>query len=210
MDLIFFGMQGAGKGTLGKHIAEKYGLTIFETGGVLRNLAQENSELGKKVKETIEAGNLVSDEMVMEIVEDFIGKLGSEAKVLFDGIPRTLNQAQLLKTLLDSHGRTYKAVLIDITKETALTRLTTRRVCKSCKNVYPVMYTADNCECGGELMTRADDNPEAIEKRLDTYENETVPAMNHFEDVLVKIAGEPPIEEVRTLAEQTLDPILNS
>ncbi|MBT4917387.1 nucleoside monophosphate kinase [Candidatus Peregrinibacteria bacterium] len=208
MDLIFFGMQGAGKGTLGKYVAEKYGLEVFETGGALRTLAQEDSELGKKVKETIESGQLVSDELVMEIVEDFLGKLPEGKNMIFDGIPRTSHQAELLMALLDKYERQYKAVLIDIAKDTALTRLTTRRVCKDCKTVYAVNHEGDNCKCGGELMTRADDNPEAIQKRLDTYENETVPAINKFEDKLIKINGEPVIEKVQELAVEALNPII--
>lgn len=201
-------MQGAGKGTLGKFVATKYGLEIFETGGALRTLAQEESDLGKKVKQTIESGQLVSNELVMEIVEDFMNRLPEGKNILFDGIPRTSDQAQLLMDLLDKHTRQYKAVLIDIAKETALTRLTTRRVCKECKAVYAVNYEKDNCECGGELMTRADDNPEAIQKRLDTYENETVPAIEKFADKLIKIDGEPAIEKVQELAFEALDPVI--
>jgi len=208
MDLIFFGMQGAGKGTLGKYVAEKYGLEIFETGGALRTLAQENSELGKKIKETIESGQLVSDELVMEIVEDFMEKLPESKNILFDGIPRTSHQADLLMTLLSKRNRKYKGVLIDITKEIALERLTTRRVCKDCKTVYAITYKEDNCKCGGELMTRADDNPEAIEKRLNTYETETVPAINKFTENLIKIDGVPVIEVVQELAVKALQPII--
>lgn len=208
MDLIFFGMQGAGKGTLGKAAAEKYGMRIFETGGALRALAQENSELGHKVKSIIEAGHLVPNEVVMEIVEDFMNKLPKGAAVLFDGIPRKVEQAQSLNELLKKHNRTYKAVLIDIKKETAFKRLTTRRVCKSCKNVYPATYTKKSCECGGELVTRTDDNPEAIKTRLEAFEKETIPAINIYKDNLIKIDGEPSIEKVEILAFKALDGII--
>ena len=209
MDLIFFGMQGAGKGTLGKQLAEKYGFQIFETGGELRKLSSEDTELGKKVKSIIDAGHLVSNEDVMEIVENFLKTLPTNTNVLFDGIPRKIEQANSLNALLEKNGREYKAVLIDIKKETALKRLTTRRICGKCKAVYPADYKEQNCaSCGGELTTRADDNPEAIKTRLDAFENETLPAINLYNDKLIKIDGEPTIDEVFKIAVQTLDPIL--
>ncbi len=204
MDLIFFGMQGAGKGTLGKSIAAKYRLKIFETGGELRRLAAEDSELGRKIKEIIESGNLVSNEVVMEIVENFVENLEGDSPILFDGIPRSVEQAKTLNALLDKHGREYKGVLIEIAKETALARLTTRRVCSTCKTVYPASYTAEACECGAELITRKDDNPEAIEKRLELFATETVPAIELYADRMVTLDGEPTIDEVQKEAETVL------
>ncbi len=211
MDLIFFGMQGAGKGTLGKQLSEKYGFQVFETGGELRKLSSQDSELGKKVKSIIEAGHLVSNEVVMEIVENFLEHLPSGINVLFDGIPRKIEQANSLNALLEKHGREYKAVLIDIKKETALKRLTTRRICAKCKTVYPADYQKPVCSsCDGELTTRSDDNAEAIQTRLEAFENETLPAINLYNDKLIKINGEPTIDEVFKIAVKTLDPILKS
>lgn len=218
MDLIFFGMQGAGKGTLGKSIAKKYKLQIFETGSELRKLAKEDSILGKKIKSIIEAGHLVSNDVVMEIVENFMNNLPEGVNVLFDGIPRKTEQAESLNTLLDKHNRIYKGVLIEIARETALKRLTTRRICQKCKHVYPANYTGDKCEvvtsegqaCEGELITRADDNVEAINTRLEAFEKETVPAIEMYQEKLIKIDGEPTINEVEKLALDALDPIMNS
>ena len=208
MDLIFFGMQGSGKGTLGKSVAIRYGMRIFETGGELRKLSAEDSDLGKKVKSIIEAGHLVSNEVVMEIVENFIKHLPPNTSVLFDGIPRQIEQANSLNALLQKNNRTYKAVLLNIKKETALFRLTTRRVCKVCKSVFPADYKAEKCTCGGELVTRSDDNPEAIKTRLEAFEKETLPAMELYRDGMITIDGEPRIEEVQRLAFQALDPIM--
>ncbi len=209
MDLIFFGMQGSGKGTLGKAIAQRYDMQIFETGGALRKLSSEESELGKKVKSIIEAGHLVSDEVVMEIVENFMNNLAPNTSVLFDGIPRKVDQAKLLNALLDKHARKYIGVLLNLSKESALKRLTTRRICKNCKAVYPVFYKKDTCEaCGGELITRSDDNPQAIKTRLEAFEKETVPAIELYKDSLITIDGEPSIEEVQKLAFNALDPIM--
>lgn len=210
MDLIFFGMQGAGKGTLGKAIAERYNLKIFETGAELRKLAQADSPLGKKVKSIIEAGHLVSNEVVMEIVENFMNNLPKNINVLFDGIPRKIEQAKTLNELLDKYAREYKAILIDIKKETALRRLTTRRICSVCKAVYPANYEKTVCECGGALTTRADDNLEAIKTRLDAYEKETLPAIEMYNSRIIKIDGEPQIDVVVDLAIKTLDPIIKN
>ena len=129
MDFIFFGMQGAGKGTVGKKVAEKFNLKVFETGAELRRLAQENSTLGKKVKEIIEAGHLVPNEAVMEIVENFMNTLKPGENILFDGIPRKIEQANSLNEVLKKHNRVYKAVILEITEETALKRLSTGKIC---------------------------------------------------------------------------------
>lgn len=200
MDIILFGIQGSGKGTLAKAIAANYDMNYFETGGELRKLAKEESELGKKVKSIIEAGHLVSNEVVMEIVENFMNKQSDGKSIVIDGIPRNMEQSKLLEALLNKHDRKYIGILVDIPKEEALRRLTTRRVCSKCKEVYPADYKNDKCEkCGGELETRADDNPESIKTRIDAYEKETVPVINHFKesDKLIVMDGTPPIPEAR-------------
>lgn len=208
-------MQGAGKGTIGKAIAEKYNLQIFETGGALRALSQEDSELARKVKSIIEVGHLVPNDVVMEIVENFLSKLPQGTNILFDGIPRKVEQAESLNALLKKNGRAYRAVLLDISEETALKRLTTRRICKVCKTIYPADFTGEKCTalingatCNGELITRSDDNPEAILTRLKAFRDETLPAMELYKDGMIKINGEANIEEVEKLAFEELDKIL--
>jgi len=210
MDFIFFGMQGAGKGTVGKKVAEKFNLKVFETGAELRRLAQEDSTLGKKVKEIIEAGHLVPNEVVMEIVENFMNTLKPGENVLFDGIPRKVEQANSLNEVLKKHNRTYKAVILEIAEETALRRLSTRKICSKCKEVYPANYTKETCEkCGNALTTRADDVPEAIKTRIEAFKKETMPAIEIYKDILIKINGEPTIEEVAEDTIKTLSPLFN-
>ncbi|MBI4235667.1 nucleoside monophosphate kinase [Candidatus Peregrinibacteria bacterium] len=209
MDIIFFGMQGAGKGTLGKAVAKKYNMQLFETGAELRRLSAESSELGHKVKSIIDAGHLVDNAVVMEIVENFVQNLKPGVSILFDGIPRKIEQANSLNTLLDKNGRKYRAVLINISRETALKRLTTRRICSVCKTVYPADYQNDACECGGELITRQDDNPQSIETRLKAFEEETLPAIELYKDNLIKIDGEPKIDEVEKTALEILNTVMN-
>lgn len=198
MDLVLFGIQGSGKGTQGKFIAEKFGFETFETGAELRKLAKEESELGKKVKGIIEAGHLVPNEVVMEIIENFMNRLPSGKKVLFDGIPRKMAQKKSFDALMTKLGREFAGILIQISKEEALRRLTTRRLCEKCKSVYPASYESSVCECGGKLTTRADDNPESIKIRLNAYENETTPVIEVYkkEGRMIEINGEQKIGEV--------------
>lgn len=183
MDIVLFGIQGSGKGTLGKVLAEKYNLQIFETGSELRKLSQENSALAQKVKSIIEAGKLVPDEVVMEIIENFMNLLPSGINVLFDGIPRKVTQARLFDALMEKLDRKFQGVLISVPEEVAMKRLGTRRLCTVCKTVYPAMYEKNTCEkCGGTLGTRSDDNPESIKNRVQAYFEETMPVIDHYKE----------------------------
>jgi len=194
-----FGMQGSGKGTQGRYLADKYGLTVFEMGGQLRQIIQSASPLGEKIKGIVQAGNLVDDNTIMEVVETFLSSLSPEQVVLFDGIPRTVIQSEKLLNLLTHYQRDAFAVLIKISEEEAIKRLTQRRVCENCKGVYPPAYKADTCEhCGGKLIVRHDDNLESIQRRLENYKNETLPVIKNFyeRDRLIEVDGEQPIEKV--------------
>ncbi len=210
MDLILFGIQGSGKGTQGKILKDRYDTAYFETGAELRRLSKEDSKLGKKVKEIIEAGHLVPNEIVMEIVENFLKNVPKGKNVIFDGIPRKMEQAQSLDALLEKHGREYKAVILDLSEQVALNRLTLRRICSKCKTVYPADYENDMCErCRGELITRSDDNPESIKTRIKAYFDETMPVINMYleQGKLLRINGEQSIEAVSKELFETLDPI---
>ena len=181
MDIVVFGIQGSGKGTLGKLVAEKYGLVVFETGGELRKLSAEDSQLGRKVKSIVEAGHLVPNEVVMDIIENFMNKLASGKNVLFDGIPRKIEQAETFDALLKKLGRDMLGILIEVPEQTVMKRLTSRRLCEKCKTVYPAAYEKDTCEkCGGKLINRSDDNPESIKTRIKAYYDETMPVIDHY------------------------------
>jgi len=144
MDIVLFGIQGSGKGTQGKIIADKYQMRIFETGAELRRLAKEDSSLGKKVKNLIEAGQLVPNEIVMEIIENFSKDFNKNEKVLFDGIPRKMEQAQSFDKLMKELNREFVCILMDISEKEAYRRLTTRRICEECKSVYPSTYEKES------------------------------------------------------------------
>lgn len=199
MDLVLFGIQGSGKGTQSKIIAEKCELEIFETGGALRKLSAEDSELGRKVKSTIEAGHLVTTEIVMEIIEDFLKKLPAGKSALFDGIPRSEDQKIQFDQVMKNTGRDFMGLWIELTSDEAMKRLTTRRVCSKCKEVYPAFYQGEKCEkCGGELVTRTDDTPDAIKIRLQTFDEKTLPVIHEYETEgkMLKVDGEKSIPDV--------------
>ncbi len=199
MDIILFGMQGSGKGTQGKYLAEKHSLMIFEMGGQLRQLIESQSPLGEKIKDIVNSGNLVDDNTIVEVVSNFLSTLSSDQNVLFDGIPRTATQSEKLLDLLSQNNRDAFAVLIKISEDEAIKRLTQRRVCEKCKGVYAPSYKSDVCEhCGGKLIVRHDDNIESIQRRLENYRNETLPVIESFyeRDRLIEVDGEQLIEKV--------------
>ena len=200
MDIILFGMQGSGKGTQGKILAERYNLKVFDMGSALRAMIASGSELGNKIKDTVESGNLVSDDIIMEVVERFLEAEAKGSNVLFDGIPRTVNQEEKLLAVLSMHGRDAFALDIKISEKEAITRLTKRRMCVSCKEIYPAFFKGDTCsECGGDLITRSDDsNLDSIKNRLESFKAETMPVIRHFyeRDRLIEVDGEQNIPDV--------------
>ncbi len=199
MDFVLFGIQGSGKGTQSKFLAEKYNLRVFETGAELRALAQENSPLGKKVKEIVAAGNLVPTEIVMEIIENFIKRAAEDRNVIFDGIPRSADQANQFDALMKKYNRNFIGIYFMLPREEAVKRLTTRRICEKCKTVYPATYKENACSaCGGELVTRTDDNIASIENRINAFYKETMPVIEKYKSVgrIIEIDARLPIEKV--------------
>ena len=200
MDIVLFGMQGSGKGTQGKILAEKYGLRPFDMGGQLRSMIESGTSLGAKIKGIVESGQLVQDDIIMEVVESFLSGVPKEQQILFDGIPRTMNQFEKLMALLKKHDRDAFALLIKLSEEEAVKRITQRRVCSSCKEIYPAFYKEEKCaQCGGELVTRQDDtNLDSIKNRLENYEKETKPVIEAFyhKDHLIEVDGEQGIADV--------------
>lgn len=192
-------MQGSGKGTQGKALAAKYNLKAFDIGTQFRKEIQAGTPLGLKIKGDVEAGMLVDDTIVMEVVEEVIEGTDPKQSILFDGVPRTMTQVDKLLGLLTKSGRDAFAVNIKISEEEGIQRLTKRRICPNCHGIYPPSYTADTCEhCGGILITRADDNPESIKHRIENYKKQTVPVIKTFydRDRLIEVDGEQPIENV--------------
>lgn len=197
-DLILFGIQGCGKGTQGRILAEKEGYKVFETGKELRALVAGGSELGEKIKAIIEAGNLVSDEVVIEIVENFLKNTPEDQAVIFDGLPRKVTQKDLFEEVVQAHGRNPLAVLIHLDDEVSVQRLSNRWMSKATGKIYPNKEKGLE-ECSEEdLYQRADDVPEAIRTRLATYHAETQPVIDWYQEQgrMVEIQGEQGVDEV--------------
>jgi len=207
MDIILFGMQGSGKGTQGKILADRYNLNIFDMGFELREIISSGTPLGERIKDIVNRGDLVDDDTIMEVVENFIKSLSSpDQSLLFDGIPRTLNQNEKLLSILKLHDRDAFAVLIKISKEESIKRLTQRRICPQCKAIYPAFYKNNVCEHDQvDLVTRSDDsNIDAVTRRIENYTNETVPVIKKFYEVdrLIEIDGE---QDIISVTEETIE-----
>lgn len=198
MDLILFGMQGSGKGTQGKIIAEKLGMKVFDTGAALRAIVASGTPLGDRIQGIINAGNLVDTGTIMEVVRDFLSKMPKDAPVLFDGLPRSADQFEQFEVIMQEVGRSPKALELHISQEEAMKRLTARKTCAKCKTVYGP-EAGETCSlCGGELVVRADDVPDAIRKRLDIFQSETVPVIEEYrkQGRLIEVNGMRPVAEV--------------
>lgn len=186
MKIIMLGAPGAGKGTHAKKITEKFGIPAISTGDIFRKNIKNGTELGKKAKEYMDAGNLVPDELVCDLVVDRLKQDDCKNGYILDGFPRTIPQAEALTAALakDDDAIDY-ALEIFIEDQAIIDRMSGRRVCKSCGATYHVVNippkTEGVCdECDGELIVRDDDAPETVKKRLDVYHEQTAPLIDYY------------------------------
>jgi len=204
MNLILLGPPGAGKGTQAKKIAEKYSIPHISTGDMFRETAQSGSELGKKLQSFMSAGKLVTDEIVVEVVESRLSKPDTMKGFLLDGFPRTVFQAQELDKILASRTQKIDYVLsITLDDEEIVKRLSSRRVCVSCGASYNTITQPPKIEgvcdkCSGKVILRSDDNPATIRQRLKVYKDQTSPLIDYYsrKGVLRTVDGSGPVEEV--------------
>ena len=184
---ILLGPPGAGKGTQAVKIVEKYGVPHISTGDIFRENIKKGTELGKKAQEYMNRGELVPDDLVIEIATTRLLEDDCKNGFILDGFPRTVYQAEKLDEFLAAHGSKIDKVLdIAVEKEELITRLTGRRVCKACGASYHVVNIPPKTEgicdaCGGELVQRADDNIETVTNRIDVYEAQTKPLVDYYE-----------------------------
>ncbi|MDD7602271.1 MAG: adenylate kinase [Firmicutes bacterium] len=201
---ILLGPPGAGKGTQAVKIVEKYGVPHISTGDIFRENIKKGTELGKKAQEYMNRGELVPDDLVIEIATTRLLEDDCKNGFLLDGFPRTVYQAEKLDEFLAAHGSKIDKVLdIAVEKEELITRLTGRRVCKACGASYHVVNIPPKKEgvcdiCGGELVQRADDNIETVTNRINVYEAQTKPLIDYYEKAgnIAHIDGSTGLENV--------------
>jgi adenylate kinase len=203
------GRAGCGKGTQAKLLKDKFGLFYIGSGELLRERAEKKDFTGEKTGQVLSTGNLVPTSLIFMLwinkLEEIKSKQGENFKgIVFDGSPRMLKEEQLLEESLKWYewDKNFKAILIDLSREEAFNRLTRRRQCQKCGQLIPYIghyKDLEKCDkCDGELVIRQDDNPEAINKRLDLFDQEVMPVVEKYEKEgrLVKINGDQPIEKV--------------
>ncbi len=198
MNLVLLGAPGAGKGTQAQFLVNEYGIAHISTGDILRAAVQEQSPLGQQAQKYMDAGDLVPDDLIIELMADRLDQPDTHNGFILDGFPRTTTQAAALDTVLSSTGRRIDhAIAIIVPDDVIIERLSTRRVCRDCGYTATDAYTT--CpRCGGEMYQRDDDKPETIKNRLAVYRKSTEPLLNYYAGagVLVEIDGDHPADEV--------------
>jgi len=197
MRIILIGAPGSGKGTQAENIKQKYPIAHISTGDILRANVKAGTELGKNAKGYMESGKLVPDEVIIAMVESRLHEPDCKDGFLLDGFPRTKNQAEALDLILKKLGILLDAVVqLEVDDETVVKRLTTRRVCKSCGEIYNILSKSAKIEgicdkCGGEVIQRKDDIESVIRNRLTVFHEQTAPLIDYYrsKDLLVSVDG---------------------
>ena len=196
MNIILLGAPGAGKGTQAVRIAAAMGIPHISTGDIFRKNIKEGTPVGLKAKSYIDRGQLVPDEVVVEIVQQRIEESDCKNGFLLDGFPRTIAQAEALDRLTDID----RVINIEADLDKLVDRITGRRVCGKCGESYHISTKKDNKKekCGGKLIQRADDNEETVKSRLNVYKNETAPLIEFYKNqgVLINVDGMQTIDKV--------------
>ena len=193
MNIVLLGAPGAGKGTQAAKLVEDKGLCHISTGDILREAVKNETELGLKAKEYMDAGDLVPDELIIDMMRERIQQPDTDNGVIFDGFPRTTTQAVALDEMMDGLDRPLDAaLLIDVEPEVIVERLSSRRVCRDCGHIGNASEGESCPECSGEMYQRDDDNEDTVRNRLDVYEKSTSPLIDYYKgcDLLVSIDGD--------------------
>ena len=187
MKIIMLGAPGAGKGTQAKMIASKYGIPHISTGDIFRANIKNGTELGAKAKQYMDKGELVPDELVVDLIMDRFKEDDAKNGYVLDGFPRTIPQAEALDKALSAAGEDIDfAINVEVPDENIINRMSGRRACVGCGATYHIKYNAPKLEgicdtCGKELILRDDDKPETVKNRLEVYHNQTQPLIDYYE-----------------------------
>ncbi len=181
--MIIFGAPGSGKGTYASRLQSKLGLDVIAMGDIFREILKEGTPLGKKVKGFVEKGLLVPDDVVVDVLKQRLVRIPRGRGFILDGYPRTIDQAKALERI----AKVDAIVQLTVPEWIIVERLSTRRICKNCGEVYNVRYLKPKIEgkcdkCGGPLYQRSDDTAEVIKERIKVYERQTEPLLQYFRE----------------------------
>lgn len=185
--IVLMGAPGAGKGTQARLLQERLGLPQISTGDMFRALKEEKTPLAEEVRAIMEAGNLVPDEVTIRVVRERTGRDDCKQGYILDGFPRTPAQAEMLEKLAVDQGNRIQAILVDVPVSELEKRMVGRRSCPVCGEIYNIHFKppkVDNvCDLHpqSQLIHRADDNPETVQARLTTFENQTRPLLDYYQ-----------------------------
>ena len=186
VNAIIFGAPGSGKGTYASRLQSKLGVNIIAMGDIFREIMKEDTDLGREVRSYVEKGLLGPDSLTIQVLKQHIAKIKSKKGFLFDGYPRTIEQAKALETI----AKIDVIIQLVVPDWIIIERLSTRRICKNCGEVYNIRYLKPKrdmiCDkCGGPLYQRPDDTPEVIKKRIEVYEQQTQPILQYYKEKTV-------------------------
>jgi adenylate kinase len=204
LKIVLLGPPGAGKGTQAKLISEKYSIPHISTGDIFRKNISEKTKLGVEAKRYMDNGQLVPDQVTIDIVKDRLSKNDCKEGFLLDGFPRTVKQAEALDEFLnENHNKIDAALLIDVEEKFILERMTGRRVCPSCGASYHIRFNPPKVEgkcdaCDSDLIQRKDDTEATVKERLDVYNQQTQPLVDYYknQNALLKVEGTKEINQV--------------
>lgn len=204
MRLVLLGAPGAGKGTQAKQLIVKYSIPQISTGDILRKAVADGTPLGKEAKVIMDSGGLVSDKIVLGLVQERLKQDDCKKGYILDGFPRNTAQAEALDKILSDIGAPLTVALsVDVDKEVLMKRLTGRRTCKNCQQMYNIYFSAPKKEgtcdkCDGPLFQRDDDKEETIKKRLDVYDTQTAPLFDYYgkKGILKSVKGIGNIDDI--------------
>ena len=197
MNIVFLGLPGAGKGTHSKKAAKEFDITHISTGDIFRNAIKNETPLGQKAKQFIDAGELVPDEITIKLVRQTIEDLGEDEDLIFDGFPRTIEQAKAFTEMLEEIGeRIDLCIYIEVKEENLIYRISGRRICNECGEIFhfefnPPKHEGTCDKCGGSLYQREDDKEEIVRKRIRSNKEKTLKLVEYYQDkgVLETVVG---------------------
>lgn len=200
---MIIGPPGAGKGTQARLLSEKYGYPQISTGDILREMAQADTALGQEIKSTLASGKLVSDEILAEVIQARTSRPDCKDGYILDGFPRTINQARQLEELANQQQKEVLLVRVKVHEDVLFKRLTGRRTCQKCGEIYNIYFRPPQIEgiCdldGSTLKQRSDDNPDAVTRRFEEYRSSTRPLIEYYRNSgrLIETSGEGQVEEI--------------